>query len=260
MPLDTYLGIAGILLGLIGLITGYIFYRKGIKIKQPLYVMKTDNLIQNNMVEMSGLSILWNGSSITSLSSSTLVFWNNGADTIDFSDVVRSNPLQIAAIEGFKILDAKVTRSNNPSNSLSVKIAESGDKAFILFEYLDQNHGGEIQIIHTGTQSSHLLVSGDFKGARLKSINSRINKNYELFVAICGTGLWIASVTIISRKLYLLLGPVFLIFLLPLYAVLLLALSSCLLQAMSFGLRRIDSMDNPVPRSLDNPVPRSLRK
>lgn len=260
MSLDTYLGIAGILLGLIGLITGYIFYRKGIKIKQPLYVMKTDNLIQNNMAEMSGLSILWNGSSIASLSSSTLIFWNNGADTIDFNDVVKSNPLRIAAIEGFKILDAKVTRSNNPSNSLSVKIAEGGDKAFILFEYLDQNHGGEIQIIHTGTQSSHLLVSGDFKGARLKGINSRINKNYYiLFGVICGTGFWIASVTIIYRVLSLLLGPAFFIFLLPLYAVLMLALLYSLMQAMSFGLRWMDSIDNPVPRSLANPVPRSLR-
>jgi hypothetical protein len=251
MSLDTYLGIVGILLGLIGLLTGYIFYRKGIKLKQPLYAIKTDNLIQNNMAEMSGLSILWNGSSITSLSSSNLIFWNNGADTIDFNDVVKSNPLRIAAIEGFKILDAKVTRSNNPSNSLSVKITDGGGKAFILFEYLDQNHGGEIQIIHTGTQSSHLLVTGDFKGARLKGINSRIHKNYyTLFIVLCTTSFSIAFMAVTYHMLPRSLDTTNFLVELLLYALLLLALLYCFSQSMSFVLRWMDSIDNPVPRSL----------
>jgi hypothetical protein len=45
MSLDTVLGIAGFVLGVIGLIAGYIFYRKGIKIKEPFYSMNSNNLI-----------------------------------------------------------------------------------------------------------------------------------------------------------------------------------------------------------------------
>jgi hypothetical protein len=250
MSLDTYLGIAGLLLGLIGLLTGYIFYRKGTKLKQPLYAMETDNLIQNNMAEMSGLRIMWNGSSIASLSSSKLFFWNNGADTIDFTDVVKSNPLRVVAIEEFKILDAKVTSSNNPSNSLGVKIAEGGDEAFILFEYLDQNHGGEIQIIHTGTQSSHLIVTGDFKGARLKRINNRIRiYHYALLGVINGGGFSIAYLTILAL-MQPLFGTTSLGFKLLANALLLLAFGYCLWRASFFLARWMYSIDNPVPRSL----------
>jgi hypothetical protein len=250
MSLDTYLGIAGLLLGLMGLLTGYVFYRKGMKLKQPLYVMKTDNLIQNNMAEMSGLSIMWNGSSIASLSSSNLIFWNNGADTIDFNDVVKSSPLRVAAIEGFKILDAKVTSSNNPSSSLGVKIAEGGDEVLILFEYLDQKHGGEIQIIHTGTHSSHLVVTGDFKGARLKRINNRIHTSYyTLFGGICGGGFAIAYLTI-RNLVQPLLGTTNLVFYLLTNALLMFAIGYFLRRAVLFGIGWMNSMDNPVPRSL----------
>ena len=89
MSIDTILGILGIILGLVGLIAGYIFYRKSIRIKQLLYSLKTDNLIKDNVAQLSGLVITCNGKSVKSLSASNIVIWNNGSETIDLLDIVK---------------------------------------------------------------------------------------------------------------------------------------------------------------------------
>lgn len=155
------------MLGLAGLIAGYIFHRKSIRIKQLLYSLKTDNLIKDNVAQLSGLVITCNGQNVKSLSASNIVIWNNGSETIDSRDIVKSNPLRIHAGKEVLILDAKITKASNSSCQLVVNVSADGQHALIAFEYLDREQGGIIQIVHTGLTSSDLLVVGDIKGAKL---------------------------------------------------------------------------------------------
>jgi hypothetical protein len=171
MTLDTFIGIAGLALGILGLASGYIFYRRSLKIKQPLYLMRTENLIQDNIATISGLKITYNDHVVSNLSTSTIAFWNNGSETISDLDRVISNPLRISASRNARVLNAKIIFSHIQSNRLSVEIDDTGSNVYLLFDYLDKGHGGIIQVIHTGLSSRDLSITGDVKGALVQEIS-----------------------------------------------------------------------------------------
>jgi hypothetical protein len=192
MTFDTFLGIAGIVLGLIGLASGYIFYRKSLRIKLPMYLMRTENLIRDNVSSMSGLKITYNDHGIANLSITSILFWNNGSETIDEQDRVRSNPLRVSTNEGVQILDAKIAISNNQANRLSVNVDEQGNHAYLFFDYLDKAQGGIIQVTHTGLSSDDLSLHGDIKGAALQKCKDHSQRSWPyllltilLFVLAC---------------------------------------------------------------------------
>ena len=173
MSFDTLLGVAGIILGIAGLATGYIFYKKSLKIKQPMYIIRTNNLIQDSISQMSGLEVAYKGRFISNLSVSKVLFWNSGSETLDNQDIVKTNPLRIECAEDKNILDATVTASNNQSNQLAIEVASSGTSAYVTFDYLDKYQGGIFQVVHTGTTSNDLFFEGDLKGAVLQMQKTR---------------------------------------------------------------------------------------
>lgn len=173
MSLDTLLGIAGVVLGALGLAAAYIFYRKSIRTKEPMYWMRSENLIRDNISTITGLRILYNNESIVNLTSTNVAFWNRGAETIDSRDRVVSNPLRIGTSQNIKILDAKIILENNPSSRMHISLEADGSSAYILFDYLDKGHGCIIKVLHTGLDSSDLSLNGDIKGARLEKVKPR---------------------------------------------------------------------------------------
>jgi|LakMenE18May11ns_1017448.scaffolds.fasta_scaffold9412545_2 uncharacterized alkaline shock family protein YloU len=88
MSLDTLLGITGVILGALGLAAAYVFYRKSIRAKEPMYAMRSENLIRDNISTMTGLKILYNNINIDNLTRTNVAFWNRGAETIDSRDRV----------------------------------------------------------------------------------------------------------------------------------------------------------------------------
>ena len=49
MSLDTALGIISLVLGITSLVTGYIFYRISLRIREPLYYIVSNNLIEEKI-------------------------------------------------------------------------------------------------------------------------------------------------------------------------------------------------------------------
>ena len=130
-----------------------------------LYLMRTDILIQDNISTISGLKIMYDDCVIANLSTTTIAFWNNGSETIDDRDRVISNPLRISTSKTARVLNAKIIFTNNQSNHLSVETDDEGNNIYLLFDYLDKDQGGIIQVIHTGKSSRDLSITGDVKGA-----------------------------------------------------------------------------------------------
>lgn len=175
------------LLGIAGLVTGYIFYKGSIKIKQPLFLVRSNNLIHKNISDIPGLEITYKGTRIADLSISEVLFCNCGAETLHKQDIVPGNPLRIICSKNNFILDASVIKSNNQYSSLTVDVDNEGKLAKISFEYLDQGHGGIIQIVHAGYSYDDLTILGDLKGAKLqiRKYNHKMASNIsDLFVAI----------------------------------------------------------------------------
>ena len=195
MALDTLLGIAGVVLGTLGLAAAYIFYRKSIRAKEPMYAMRSENLIRDNISRMTGLKILYNDINIVNLTTTNIAFWNRGAETIDSRDRVESNPLRIGASQEVKILDAKIILENNPSSRMHISLEADGSSAYVFFDYLDKGHGGIIQVIHTGLSSSDLSLIGDIKGARLEKVKPKNVFLYVqvLYLSVATALIWMAS-------------------------------------------------------------------
>ena len=96
MGIDPILGLIGSFFGMVGLMAGYIFYRKSLKVRSPLFVIKSNNLIQDNITSISSLGITYNGIKVQNLTVTNLIFWNSGSEIIDRNDLVIANPLKIA--------------------------------------------------------------------------------------------------------------------------------------------------------------------
>ena len=184
------------LLGVAGLATGIISYIWSIRIKQPLFLVKTNNLIHGNISHISGLEVTFKGIRIANLFISKVLFYNCGAETLHKQDIVSSNPLRIVCPNNNFILDAVVVKSNNKSSSITVDVEDERSIAKISFEYLDQGHGGIIQIVHTGDSCKDLLIQGDLKGARLqiRKHNREVISNItDLLIALASSLLVLAS-------------------------------------------------------------------
>jgi hypothetical protein len=156
------------LIGIASLVTGFIFYRGSLRVKQPLFLVKSNALIRNSISDISGLEITYKGVQIADLFISEVLFCNCGAETLHRQDIVSGNPLRIVCSKDSFMLDAGVVKSNNQYSGLTVDVDSGGGVARISFEYLDQGHGGIIQIVYAGDSCEDLTILGDLKGARLQ--------------------------------------------------------------------------------------------
>lgn len=162
-----YLGLSvGIIGILIGIIASYYFYRKSLKIKEPCWSVRSSNLIQDYSTKVEQLKILYKDEPVENLTISRVLFWNNGSDTIDGSDIKTANPLKIVGAENVNILDSTIIASNNASSQIKAILNKAENSIPIEFDYLDDKQGAVIQIIHTGKTSEDIKVIGDIKGVK----------------------------------------------------------------------------------------------
>lgn len=151
--------------GILGLILAYYFYKKSIRVKEPVYSIRSNNLISGSVSTLENLNISYKDYSVSNLTVSKMLFYNRGAETITRKDLETIHPLSISS-ETCKILDSTVLQVNNPSNVLKASYDEDNKNVYVEFDYLDQNQGTVIQIIHTGLSSEDLKVHGDIIGVQ----------------------------------------------------------------------------------------------
>jgi hypothetical protein len=169
--------IIGVTIGIIGIVIGiavsYYFYKKSIRIKEPVYSIKSNNLISGNVSTFENLNISYKDYRVQNVTVSKILFYNRGAETITLEDTQTDNRVRIIAKEDVKILDASILQTNFssnhfwiPSTPLDYTPASEGKEALISFKYLDKNHGAVYQVIHTGTSSENIGVAGDIMGVQ----------------------------------------------------------------------------------------------
>lgn len=162
MNTSDILGITGIL---VGALLSYYFYRLSIRAKEPYWMIRSNNLVQDLSTELSGVEIMYRGKSVENLTISKLLFWNAGLDTIHKTDLDTSFPLRVS-ISGGKFLDAQIILTNNDPSEFGFRLDDSGEYVQLDFNYLDQQHGALLQIIHTGITSNQITVAGAIKGVK----------------------------------------------------------------------------------------------
>jgi hypothetical protein len=156
------LGVAGIV---IGAIVSYYFYKKSIRIKEPCFDIKSYNLIEGYVSTFEGLEVSYKDQKIENLTVAKVAFWNNGAETINKSDITSADPIRIVGVNGSVILNSKTISANNKANLLSSKLHRDKNAVYIGFDYLDRQQGGIFQVVHTGLRSEDIKIEGTIKGA-----------------------------------------------------------------------------------------------
>jgi hypothetical protein len=153
-------------LAIVSISLAIFFYLKGQRRREPCWSIRNEALIKGFSSRFEGLSISYKEHNVENLSISKIVFWNSGRVTIDGRDIADANKLRFVSRNGVDILDASVIASTLPANQFEVSQINDSE-AELSFDYLDESHGGVIQIIHTGTSSDNIKLEGNIKGVKL---------------------------------------------------------------------------------------------
>jgi hypothetical protein len=150
----------------VSIVLAIYFYFRSKSIKIPVFSKESFNIIQDSISKLSDIKVSYKDEIINNLTITKIAFLNRGRETIDKTDIAEKDPLRITVKENLKILDAKIiyTSAKNDENVFCISNIEDNNSIKILFDFLDKDQGGIIQIAHTGTSSKDIAVTGKIKG------------------------------------------------------------------------------------------------
>lgn len=161
---NPFVTLFGLLLGIFGSVSSYVFYRRSIRDKEPYWAIQTVNLFKDYSSTVDGLEVKYSGEKIRDLSVSKVAFWNSGRLTVDKMDLTEQDPLRIQAGGESRVLSAQLISKNNVASQPVLSQSLDRKKVFLEFDYLDQGQGFVVQVIHEGTSSQDIELKGSIKG------------------------------------------------------------------------------------------------
>lgn len=163
---NIWFNIATFFIAVFGSICTVVFFIKGKKIKNPKYLITTNNLVRDGIKDIDSVQIAYKGNNINNLSVSRVVFWNAGKDTIQKYDVPKGFPLKVTIKDGYQILDAKIIYQKNKANAIKTYLQKDKNEVIITFDYMDYEDGFILQLFHTANSSEDILLKGSIKTVR----------------------------------------------------------------------------------------------
>lgn len=164
MGIMEWLGIGGLVVGVLAIIGAYVWYRKGQRRKEPCWAIRSNNIVTGYTARVGGLEILYGGEKLESLTISRILFWNRGGETIHHGDIAPGDPLRVTVVGEVKLLDLTLLQVNSEPSEFSAAVEPDRKSALLGFEYLDPGQGAVLQAVHSGTSSKDVQVRGSIKG------------------------------------------------------------------------------------------------
>lgn len=153
-------------LAILGIIFTIYFYFKSKKVRIPIYILRTVNLVRENVQKIDTVNILYAGNKVNNLSITKIAFWNDGKETINNNDVAKNNSIRLEIDKNFIFLDAKIIYQKNLSNGFSISISNENKHIDINFDYFDFEEGIVLQVFHTGNDSDDISLVGQVKSVK----------------------------------------------------------------------------------------------
>lgn len=155
----------GVLSLLLAFVSIYLTIKSNKK-KEPVYSIKGNNVISGYSSIYENLTVAYKGEKVENFTVSKVLIYNRGAETITKEDITTRNQLRLIALNNWKILDASILQFNNSSNKLEIDLDRAESSVRISFDYLDQNQGAVIQVIHNGLSADDIKLVGDIMGVQ----------------------------------------------------------------------------------------------
>ncbi len=159
-------------LAIVGIIVSYYFYIKSKRNKEPVYSIKSVNVISDYSSKYQALKVIYRGSKVENFTVTKILLYNRGAETITKQDIETINHLRIIGKDTTALLDAKILQANNASNNFDVFLdkepyIEQKAKIYLIdFDYINKDQGAVIEVIHTGLTSADIVIVGDIIGVQ----------------------------------------------------------------------------------------------
>jgi hypothetical protein len=169
------LSILGLLIGILGIVLAFVFYKKSLRIRNSYYQKKSFNLISTSLSQLPHLEVKYKNNSVSDLTVTKIAIWNSGNETIDRKELVELDPLRIVPEEGVVIYDCEVIDVIEETNNF--KVISENNYFKLEFDYFDPKQGCSLKIFHSGKGSSDVSVRGKFKGQGEISENDNVGGN-----------------------------------------------------------------------------------
>ncbi|WP_430468852.1 hypothetical protein [Vreelandella titanicae] len=155
------IGLVGIMLGALGIFS----YKISRSVAKPSY-QKTSLLLigreEDSLPEE--VMVTYKGRPVERLTKTTLILWNNGTEVLDGKNIVETDPLIMAFLDGDSILSYKILKQTKDANKIHVeKNNENLSQLKIMFEYLNPNDGLILEILHD-SEKRYPKITGSIKG------------------------------------------------------------------------------------------------
>jgi hypothetical protein len=121
------------------------------------------NVIGSAALDIPGLQVLVNGVSQSSVSVTDIVVWNQGSKAIRKDDAAQSDPIEIVAPAGTKLLCAEVYATTRSACNISIGKTASSNKISFMFDFLAGGDGAILRVAYEGSQArERFRVQGTF--------------------------------------------------------------------------------------------------
>lgn len=156
-----WVNVVSFFLTVMSIVLSFFFYFKSKKVKKPVYMLRTVNLVRENVRKINTVDILYGGEKVDNLSITKIALWNEGRETVKGSDVAENSPIRLGIDGDCHFLDAEIIYQKKASNGFAVSISEDRKFVDIKFDYFDFEQGMVLQVLHTGNKSGDLTLFGE---------------------------------------------------------------------------------------------------
>jgi hypothetical protein len=164
------IGIVGLILALLGLLAGYIFYRLSKNHPSLAYQSHTYQLLGVTRTPSEEIEIRFRGQKVPQITKSLVSIWNNGNTTIEGAQIANADQLRIVTSQDSEILDATVLRVTRDANRFSLeRTTETPNEVRLQFEWLDSGDGALVKLLHTG--ETRISLAGTLRGVPKGTVN-----------------------------------------------------------------------------------------
>lgn len=155
--------VLGVIVGIIGIILGFIFYRRSKESVKPCFASFSEVLIAaSEQVRSSGIEITFGDRVIANAYRSVVYFWNGGNKTLDYDDIATADPI-VLHFEGPETEILKVSPAKSTRSVLKAEAVQDENTIALAFDFLDRGDGLIVETFYVGTRTN-VRISGTIKG------------------------------------------------------------------------------------------------
>lgn len=182
--ISEFLTLLGTPISAIALVLSIIFFLSGRKKWSLMYQISSTPLVTDEMTDIPGLEVLFEGQPMKNITSTTVIFLNTGNQLLEPSGFATRQPLSLSVSGQFLLGQAGIqAKADNPSSTPNF-VLNDDHMGNLTFDFLEPKKLFEITLLHTG----ELTVLGELKGGSVTSYRPGPNWSDLLLIIAVSVG------------------------------------------------------------------------